>query len=664
MALKKLQVQPLLCCFAILIFLNGCAGNELYLSSKNTTLSDGHVLANSFLPNAETNSADTLKFGSEIKNLERYFSAMKSAPASADPIVRGLGAFDKKDYEEANFYIQHALKSDLQNPHLHKLNAMSYHFRGDQGDTSQYELADVGYQLAARMDPGDSTISFYQGVLKFSEGKYKSAQDFFAKAIIMNSMTAEYYYGLAASSYYLGETERAYLNIRKAKELAPADESNKRAGSIILASMGATDKAETEAGKLGQLEKSGFSKNRLLSSRISDWKHFFQSNGIHKDTSYQQLMAQNTDIFGVPKTGIFEDNSDTTTDQTNRSGSSASLASASSETSIPKLKVPKMALVDVVIIRTEEIYKSTKGVNLLNGLNLFFSRPTDDNILQMELGTTSGSGLTYSLNIFNDNYDRNEIIARPTIVVQDTEVSTFFSGGTTHVVLQGGTSGPGSVEAIDDGVKLQVKPKFLDPETIEISVVAERTNLESSVASVSSILTGTSVARTSKTKINANLTLRYGETMVLSGLSDQFKDTLDDKTPGLGDVPVAQYLFRNNVEYTQNKTVLILLTPRRNTVTLADGTPIQGDVNASSTNLQELEKSKSWLNADNNLRAIVTHLKRYKFFNQYRKGDIRLETWSSDAWRSNALEKALEYLYIKYDFGVSGLSEVGVGVQG
>ena len=188
--------------------------------------------------------------------------------------------------------------------------------------------------------------------------------------------------------------------------------------------------------------------------------------------------------------------------------------------------------------------------------------------------------------------------------------------------------------------------------------------MESSVASVSSILTGTSVARTSKTKINANLTLRYGETMVLSGLSDQFKDTLDDKTPGLGDVPVAQYLFRNNVEYTQNKTVLILLTPRRNTVTLADGTPIQGDVNASSTNLQELEKSKSWLNADNNLRAIVTHLKRYKFFNQYRKGDIMLETWSSDAWRSNALEKALEYFYIKYDFGVSGLSEVGGGVQG
>ena len=30
-----------------------------------------------------------------------------------------------------------------------------------------------------------------------------------------------------------------------------------------------------------------------------------------------------------------------------------------------------MALVDVAIIRTEEIYKSSKGVNLLNGLIYF-----------------------------------------------------------------------------------------------------------------------------------------------------------------------------------------------------------------------------------------------------------------------------------------------------
>ena len=73
-------------------------------------------------------------------------------------------------------------------------------------------------------------------------------------------------------------------------------------------------------------------------------------------------------------------------------------------------------------------------------------------------------------------------MARPTIIVQDKELSKFFSGGTTHVVLEGGQAGSGSIEPIKDGVRLEVKPNFLDNETINIAVIAERTALESSLA--------------------------------------------------------------------------------------------------------------------------------------------------------------------------------------
>jgi type II secretory pathway component GspD/PulD (secretin) len=238
-------------------------------------------------------------------------------------------------------------------------------------------------------------------------------------------------------------------------------------------------------------------------------------------------------------------------------------------------------------------------------------------------------------------------------VVQDNEVSTFFSGGTMHVVLEGGQAGSGSIEPIDDGVKLKVTPKFLSPDMINIAVSAERTSLETSLASVSDKLTGTSFARTSKTKISANLTLEYGQTMVLSGLSDQFKDNVDSKVPGLGDVPVAQYLFRNKTTVSQNRTVLILLTPRRASLTFEDGTPIQAEASVSTANLKSLEKNASWMAPSSNLQAIVSHLSRYQFFNQYRKGDIMLDTWTSESWKSDALEKALEYFYIRYDFAVS-----------
>ena len=75
-----------------------------------------------------------------------------------------------------------------------------------------------------------------------------------------------------------------------------------------------------------------------------------------------------------------------------------------------------------ILLAPEEIYKSSKGVNLLNGLNLFFSGDdsffigqtfgkdnrvanTTNDQFTIKLGT-NGAGLNYSLNIFNDNYDR------------------------------------------------------------------------------------------------------------------------------------------------------------------------------------------------------------------------------------------------------------------
>ncbi len=643
-------------CLLGCLILAGCGTGDVALDMSGYGAVDTANSANGqetlALPQRE------LDFGEEIELLSVNLNRLQDKPANAESVIRGFEAFQKRNFVEANFYIQHALKFDPQNPHLHKLNAISYHLRGDQGDPQQYELAEVGYQLASQMDPGDSTIPYFEGVLNFTQRRFKSAQDLFARAIIIEADIAEYYVGLAAASYYLGETERAYININKARALAPNDEEYIRASGIIHASMGAFGKAESDVQLLTVAGGSSFSKNRHLVKRILDWKNYFKSSGIAKDHLFRTLVAQNTDIFGVPSDGIFADISDTTSDGMDlTSGDDTPSPSAVGSTDpdtgdgmVPKKPVkPNMALIDVAIIRTEEIYKSSKGVNLLDGLNILFTKAVDQNNIQMQLGAT-GSGLAYSLNIFNDNYDRNEIIARPTIVVQDNEVSTFFSGGTMHVVLEGGQAGSGSIEPIDDGVKLKVIPKFLSPDLINIAVSAERTSLETSLASVSDKLTGTSFARTSKTKISANLTLEYGQTMVLSGLSDQFKDNVDSKVPGLGDVPVAQYLFRNKTTVSQNRTVLILLTPRRASLTFEDGTPIQAEVSVSTANLKSLEKNARWMVPSSNLQAIVSHLSRYQFFNQYRKGDIMLDTWTSESWKSDALEKALEYFYIRYDF--------------
>lgn len=661
---------------------------------------------------------------SELADLEKKVEKKSSQRASAPFVLQGLRSLLDGDYIKANEGLQRALKFDPRNSYLHTINALAHQLRGDNGDPEQYEQALVGYELAARMDPGAANIPYFMGVLKFRQQRFLEAREQFARAVLLDPQNVEYLTGLAAASYYIGELDVAYAVASKAKSLAPKNPNVLRTSGIIYAAVGDFDDAEDSKNALTGISNT---RKQFVSRRIDDWARYYANNKLMNDPEIVELLAQNLDAFGVPKGGMFDpeggNNEDPTLPtNTDPSDSSqgiipppgedptpipASAAPSSSTTppatsspqtvapvrtntvptstttstttpaatpaaalpeAKPKIKIPNMALVDVAIIRTEEIYRSSKGVNLLNGLNIFFSGNqfaqfktpggigrvrtalTANDTLTLQLGT-AGAGLTYSLNIFNDNYDRNEVIARPTILVEDQKKSSFFSGGTLHIVIEGGVAGSGAIQPINTGVKLEVTPNFRDEDTLEMSVFAERTFLEAALSQVSDTITGTSFATTSKTTISANLTLRYGETMVLSGLSDQEKEKLDDKTPGLGDLPLIQYLFRNQTKTSAKKTVLILLTPRKATLNYNDqAEPLPEPENTDNENIEKLEKSANWMRPAPHLQSLVRHLSKYDYFNHFRTGDMQLENWAGEGTVLDAIKRTLEYLYIYYDF--------------
>jgi len=217
-------------------------------------------------------------------------------------------------------------------------------------------------------------------------------------------------------------------------------------------------------------------------------------------------------------------------------------------------------------------------------------------------------------------------------------------------VLEGGVAGSSSMQPISTGVKLEVTPKFLDKDTIDLKVYAERSSLESSLSQVSDTITGTSFASTAKTTIAANLTLRYDETMVLSGLDDQEKQIIDNKVPVLGDVPGLQYFFRRQTKTTSKETILILLTPRRASITYEDGVPVSENVMIKTGSIDKLEKNADWMRPASHLKGLVQHLGKYEFFTHYRKGDMRLDNWAGEGTIGDAIRRALSYLYIFYDF--------------
>ncbi|MGJ3259174.1 MAG: hypothetical protein ACFE0S_06170 [Rhodospirillales bacterium] len=720
----------------VLVLAGLCAGLLGACVSDNTGGGDDIKLA-------QVDSAYTIEQAREdIDSLDRHLQNEKSPKISGPYTVDGLRALVDGDYVKANEGFQRALKFDPRNSYLHMLNALTHQLRGEAGDPEQLALAQVGYELAERMDPGSSQVPYFMGLMKFRQQRYYEAREKFARAVLLDPEQPDYLNGLAAASYYMGELDVAYAVARKAGELAPNDPEVLRTSGIIFAAVGDFDDAEKSKNALAGISNT---RKRYVESRIDDWARYYANNRLMNDPEVVDLLAQNLDAFGIPQGGMFDpqgssnedpvtsgssENTDTTTtddpstdlpppsslatetDSSTTSTTSDSTSSATTTTSNdgtttsapassttdqtqtpqaattqsvtqesiapaaaqaaapakPRIKVPKMALVDVAIIRTEEIYRTSKGVNLLNGLNIFFTgdqflqfktplglgrirqASTTNDVVTLKFGT-AGAGLTYSLNIFNDNYDRNEVIARPTILVEDQKKSSFFSGGTLHIVIEGGVAGSGAIQPINTGVNLEVTPQFLDEETIDLNVFAQRTFLEASLSQVSDTITGTSFATTSKTSITANLTLRYGETMVLSGLSDQEKENLDDKTPGLGDIPGIQYLFRNQVKTESKKTVLILLTPRKATLDYeAQDTATRSPETPDDTNISKLEKNAAWMQPRPHLKALVRHLSKYDYFNHFRTGDMQLETWAGEGTVLDAVKHSLAYLYIYYDF--------------
>jgi len=627
--------------------------------------------------NSNNNYEISEKVSDKIELYSHLMKKQEPVRLNNEYITAGLSALAERNYIKANEKFQSALKFDPQNSTLHSLNALTHQLRGEAGDQEQFKLAEVGYDLAARMDPGDSKIPYFKGILYYKQQQYRSAQESFANAVALKPENENYLIGLAASSYYLGELDLAYTSIERALSLKPLNKAALKSAGVIYAALGNFAKADKSAKKLGKLNKIS---KRYLDKRISEWRGYYSNKTIGSDPIIKAQLTQTLDAFGIPSQAEMEGTSTIDENKLESDGDASNFDSTLSgdigsneapetgnlKTSVPKINLPNMALIDVAIIRTEEIFKTNKGVNLLNGLNIFFTGDqifqaatpfgigalrtplTANDTLTLKLGT-NGAGLTYSMNIFNDNFDRNEVIARPTILVEDQKKSSFFSGGTMHIVLEGGAAGSGYMEPIDTGVKLEVTPQFLDPDTLDLNVYVERTFLEAELSQVSDKLTGTSFAKTSKTTISANLALRYGETMVLSGLSDQEKETLDDKTPGLGDLPIIQYFFRNQTKTSAKRTVLVLLTPRRASLNYENGDPIENNRDLNNGNHSKIKASLDWMRPNPNLSAFVKHLGKYEFFNHYRNGDMQLESWTGDETVDNFILQAIDYLYIHHD---------------
>ncbi|MCX7958440.1 MAG: pilus assembly protein N-terminal domain-containing protein [Deltaproteobacteria bacterium] len=158
---------------------------------------------------------------------------------------------------------------------------------------------------------------------------------------------------------------------------------------------------------------------------------------------------------------------------------------------------------------------------------------------------------------FNDGYSR--VLAQPKLISASGEKASFLSGGQVPIPLI--TRDSASVEYKDFGVKLEITPNADSLGNIQTSIDAEVSDVDRSL-SIMLPNSGVSVPGFKMRKISTKVTVKHGETIILSGLfhNDESKDV--SKLPLLGHIPIIGELFKSR-NFQEKKTDLaIFVTPR------------------------------------------------------------------------------------------------------
>lgn len=568
------------------------------------------------------------------------------APKSAiEALVRETRrAIKANDLDGASRAANAALKLDITDPELQYLNGYTYHLMAAAGDKTKLELAEQGLKLALKFAPGHLASRYQLGLMYMDQRRYSLAQAHFAAVALHRAEDPRVLYNLAASSYYARDPQTAEAALNRLAQVAPDFASEPfvlKAQALTKAALdddeGARSFLDIYSGKVAD-----DAETRTLQARVRSWSSFYEHDAKTILAQFNPYGGQDSNPYGGQSAdpyGSYSSGQPAQTDNAFGADASSGMAAAGQ---------PEMVVVDVVLIGTQEDIRETRGTNLLNGLQLQFGDPLTgtpgfsfgsntikDNLasgLAENTQTITRSinipAVTYSLNIANSADANNEILAKPSLVAQSGQTSEFFSG--TEILAAAVSGGDGDSVSVQKevGVKLAVTPEALDDDLLRLHVVAERTFLTDPSNSVVFEFR----LDTTKTNVNATVTMRYGETLILGGLSERETSRSVDGVPGIMDIPGLNLFFSERSERHFERSILILMTPRRPQYTR------QAEANREQTreNLSDLERDlerlssrhKDWFTPRPTFSEIFDGLQSREFFEEFRIGDLKILPWN------------------------------------
>lgn len=599
------------------------------------------------LTGCQTTGLNNAPLGGEQLAAAKTVVNMPAQDSAIQALVRkSVTALEDGQLKDASRFINLALKLDITNPDLQFLNGLTYHLMGVRGDASKFELAEQGYNQSLKFDPGNLSARYQLGLLYMDQRRYGLAQGHFAAVALHKGDDPAVLYSLASASYYARDPKTSEAALKRLMAVAPDARNNPEILKAAALSLSAMDDREGAAEFVTAYRNAVSDGDGAanLQNRVNSWQSFYNADAKIIQAQFGGADPYAADPYAQPA-DPYGQSTDPYGAGAQQDGAQGTMGAGTGFVD------PSMVVVDVVLIGTQEDVRDSRGVNLLNGLQLQFGDPLSGT---MGWGSTRtktkdylGSGLaqstntitkmigipavTYSLNIANSADANNQVLAKPSLVAQSGQTSEFFSGTEILAAAVSGGSGDSVSVQKEVGVKLSVTPEMLPDDMIRLHVVAERTFLTDPSNSVVFEFR----LDTTKTNVNSTVTMKFGETLILGGLSERETSKSADGVPGLMDIPVLNYLFSQRVQRQFERSILILMTPRRPHYThqaADDREAVDQKLSSLERDLERLQRRNTdWYTPRPTFSEIQDKLQGPEFFQEFRAGDVKVESWQNDA---------------------------------
>lgn len=463
-------------------------------------------------------------------------------------------AIDQQDYPKASREMNQVLQLSPRKPAYHLINGIIYDKLEEQGSNeTQIGLSQAAYLSAYNLDPSQWIHAYLLGLSELREQKYIEAQLHLKDALILSPKNVEIMYALAFASYHAKDIAVTKAMLKRALTLRPTDPKIVRGMVMVSSACQEFDQAKKHLKRYASFKGVSPESVEMLTRRVQDWELAYK-------TSPKMTQIDNDSFLSVSKT-------DTAADPAAAAKPPEELEDATS------------IFFDCYMFQYQESEQIHSGQNIMTALQIILdqnplvqvtrhlNRQTQNNVNNPVQGSwtkdfglqISQGALKYSLNLANAKQETTSVLSRPSLHTIMKKKATLLSGST----YTGGVNGSigATAASIDAGIGLEITPLSLSSEgvlTMHIrfsgSFFTDNPDIKDGFAN--------QLISTTRSRIETTLKSVIGQTVLIGGIYTKQTAENEDRTPLLGDIPVAQYFFAGKSTSSKVNSIGYLITAR------------------------------------------------------------------------------------------------------